>query len=101
MPRYYTTGTGQRIGPVHLKRQCKGQPCVIHNPTNHHMREWPTHWRGDRRIMERLCPHGVGHPDPDCVYAQRDPIHGCDGCCNPKYHTTTTRASTPENNNDG
>lgn len=40
---------------------------------------WKTHWRADRRIMERLCKHGIGHPDPD----SRDPdgTHGCDGCC--------------------
>lgn len=31
--------------------------------------------------MERICPHGVGHPDPDCMYAKRDTVHGCDGCC--------------------
>jgi hypothetical protein len=34
--------------------------------------------------MERICPHGVGHPDPDHVfYTKRmtDTIHGCDGCC--------------------
>ena len=34
----------------------------------------------DRRIMERICPHGVGHPDPDDVLNQ-DRVHGCDGCC--------------------
>jgi hypothetical protein len=41
--------------------------------------------------MERVCEHGVGHPDPDHVshirrvkgddYANVDAIHGCDGCC--------------------
>lgn len=35
-------------------------------------------------MMERVCEHGVGHPDPDCMYAQQDPAHGCDGCCVPK-----------------
>lgn len=76
----YTTGTGQRIY-VHDLGQCKQGPCPVHNPSDHHMRAWPTHWRPDRKIMERLCPHGVGHPDPDCMYAGRDTIHGCDGCC--------------------
>jgi hypothetical protein len=32
--------------------------------------------------MERICPHGVGHPDPDDVFAT-DTVHGCDGCCTP------------------
>jgi hypothetical protein len=33
--------------------------------------------------MERICPHGIGHPDPDDP-AFKNPIegvHGCDGCC--------------------
>lgn len=29
--------------------------------------------------MERICPHGVGHPDPDDT--NPDTVHGCDGCC--------------------
>lgn len=47
------------------------------------MREFPQSWRADRQIMERICIHGVGHPDPD-DYKMQDPherIHGCDGCC--------------------
>jgi hypothetical protein len=41
--------------------------------------------------MERLCQHGVGHPDPDHIdYVRRtrgtraawgDGVHDCDGCC--------------------
>ena len=38
-----------------------------------------THWRYDRSFMERICVHGVGHPDPDS--ADADPLHACDGCC--------------------
>ena len=44
------------------------------------MRDWPQHFRDDRGIMERICPHGVGHPDPD-DYLAGDGMHGCDGCC--------------------
>jgi hypothetical protein len=43
------------------------------------MKEWPQNWREDRGIMERICPHGIGHPDPDDPTT--DKIHGCDGCC--------------------
>lgn len=82
----YTTGTGQRIVGVHDASQCEGRPCVIHAPSDHSMRDFPTHWRGDRGIMERICPHGVGHPDPDdqaylASIGHRDGVHGCDGCC--------------------
>jgi hypothetical protein len=38
--------------------------------------------------MERLCPHGLAHPDPDDYHvqtAQVDTAHPCDGCCTPVY----------------
>lgn len=63
------------------------QGCVIHNRTNHHMALWPLHWRGDRKIFERLCPHGIGHPDVDQYPYWRatdqmwETVHGCCGCC--------------------
>lgn len=73
---------------VHGPGACEGRPCCIHHPSTHHMREWPLNWRGDRRIMERLCPCGCGHPDPDDAAYRRtlpgaydDGTHGCDGCC--------------------
>lgn len=72
---------------VHLPDKCNGEWCVVHNPSPHHMRGWRLNWRDDTGIMERLCPHGVGHPDPDSV-AFHERIgqswagsHGCDGCC--------------------
>lgn len=81
---------------AHTKESCKGlffdSPCSLHNRTFHHMRSWPQHWRGDRKLMERICKHGVGHPDPDNIkYANvSDSVHGCDGCCQPP--TTTIEA---------
>ena len=78
--------TGQ-ILTTHGSSQCAGEVCCIHNPSDHHMVTWPQHWRGDRRIMERLCQHGIGHPDPDDfnIRTYRDSgIHGCDGCCRPR-----------------
>jgi hypothetical protein len=50
---------------VHPASACGGEHCVIHAPSAHHMRTWPLVWRGDKGVMERMCPHGVGHPDPD------------------------------------
>lgn len=52
------------------------------------MRDWPQFWRDDRGLMERICSHGIGHPDPDdLAYKIRtggddaEGVHGCDGCC--------------------
>lgn len=74
---------------IHDSARCTGRPCVIHAPTNHHMRRWTVHWRDDRGMFERICPeHGVGHPDPDQYAFWRETgqegmgIHGCYcGCC--------------------
>ena len=92
----YITGTGQKIW-VHHKDECQGEYCVIHNPSDHIMKDWPTHWRDDRGIMERMCKCGVGHPDPDDLAFKRamaekfnrgdeydKGIHGCCGCCSGK-----------------
>lgn len=91
----YITGTGQRILNVHDETQeCRIFGCTIHAPTDHPMKDFPTHWRDDRKLMERICPHGVGHPDPDHLnYVRRadgedavwaEGVHGCDGCCSDK-----------------
>ena len=67
---------------------CAGRGCWVHHPSGHHMAAWPVVWRDDLRIAERLCPHGVGHPDPDdAAYRESvgssGTVHGCDGCCVP------------------
>lgn len=84
----YITGTGQVVNGVHPEAACKGRGCPIHHPSNHHMADWKTHWRDDRRLMERVCEHGVGHPDPDDMAHHvllgtetTRGVHGCDGCC--------------------
>lgn len=76
---HYTTGTGQHL-KVHEEEQCSGY-CPIHNPSDHPLKNAPTHWREDRRILERICRHGVNHPDFDGHYS--DDIHGCcpGACC--------------------
>lgn len=87
----WVSGTGQRVF-VHTRDKCDGPPCVIHSPSHHSMSEFPTFWRGDRGLMERVCAHGVGHPDPDDLAFKRRKFgnhyskyafasHGCDGCC--------------------
>lgn len=81
---------GSILTGVHSSAACEDRGCPIHHPSNHKMRDWPLNYRNDRRLMERLCPHGVGHPDPDDLaynemyvpgssYARS--WHACDGCC--------------------
>ena len=78
---------------VHTEQLCAGEACPIHNPSDHHMKDWPLTWRG---IMVRACPHGRLHPDPDSVRwhireGHMDLLHvrhalgqtDCDGCCDP------------------
>lgn len=84
----YITGSGQALGSTHPRtEECERLGCVIHSPSDHSMRDFPTLWRRDRGIMERTCPHGVGHPDPDDLAfhvrngRQHEGVHGCDGCC--------------------
>lgn len=79
---------GVRLLHVHDRDVCDGRVCVIHNPTDHHMRGWKLHWRGDRGIFERLCPcHKIGHPDPDQGPFWEEMgqdwqwTHGCCGAC--------------------
>lgn len=75
--------TREVIYNVHAVSQCTGRPCPVHNRTDHHMRHMMQHFRSDRGLMERICEHGVGHPDPDDIYAieRGGAVHGCDGCC--------------------
>lgn len=88
----YTTGTGQVLLSVHDPSLCAGRHCTIHNPSDHAMRDFPTHFRTGGIFdikpahMERLCPHGIGHPDPDDAAQWKSRgvdigVHGCDGCC--------------------
>jgi hypothetical protein len=73
--------------PFHGPSVCAGRACPFHNPSNHRMRDWPINLR-ETGLTERLCPHGIGHPDPDSrrwlVDLTGDThwgTHGCDGCC--------------------
>jgi hypothetical protein len=79
---------GPHVLRVHPASACADdEACVIHKPSDHRMREWPLNWRDDTKVMERLCPHGVGHPDPDATAFGESKgqthygVHGCDGCC--------------------
>lgn len=66
---------------THPPEKCVGEHCAVHNVSDHHMKDWPQNYRHDRGITERICPHGIGHIDPDDPTTDR--VHGCDGCCTP------------------
>lgn len=96
--------TVQTHGPA----ACAGRSCCIHDPSDHPMRDWPLVHRTDEPmhtlefntwgttacavvVSERVCGHGMGHPDPDSIAfiswrhgtgaAVTATFHGCDGCC--------------------
>lgn len=85
----FTDDYGQNLYRLHDPAECAGRACVIHHPSDHHMRGFKLLWRSDRRIFERMCEHGVGHPDPDDLAwhvsqgREHEGVHGCDGCCYP------------------
>lgn len=70
----------------HPLDECIGENCVVHNPSSHHMRDWPQRWQNDG-VLNRICPHGQAHPDPDqfglwvAQGCETKAVHACDGCC--------------------
>lgn len=83
--------TGEVLTRVHDPAKCEGKhPCVIHGPTDHHMRDWPLYYLAEDKTFVRYCPHGESHPDPDQIvyWRERDveylSLHACDGCCEPR-----------------
>lgn len=92
----WTDSTG-RVFYVHKQNAlCTQDGCAIHSPTNHRMRHFDTYMRADKSwLIERICPHGIGHPDPDSArfIAKQEGngsinVHGCDGCCQDKWPPT-------------
>jgi len=74
------------LAAPHDPALCAGQGCSRHHPSNHHMRTWPKIWREFYGYSDRMCSHGVGHPDPDDVVHLQAlggacTEHACDGCC--------------------
>lgn len=97
----YLTGSGQLLHNVHDWRDCGGSFCVVHNPMRGPWSSWPTFWRDDRRIMERICPCGIGHPAVEEVHDILG-IHGCCGCpCFPsKYKIIDGEVVVKESNHE-
>jgi hypothetical protein len=76
---------------MHPRERCVGAPCALHFPSEHALSSAPMLWRNDVGLLERICEHGIGHPDPDHIARLRNAghlriaeglaLHGCDGCC--------------------
>ena len=74
------------LAAPHDPALCAGRGCSQHHPSKHHMRTWPKVWREFYGYSDRMCSHGVGHPDPDDVVhlqalGEAWTEHACDGCC--------------------
>jgi len=86
---FWTEGPdGWSLINVHDIHACSGRGCAIHDrPSDHSLASALLNWRDDRGILERICKHGVGHPDHDsALYLESigqgvQNVHGCDGCC--------------------
>lgn len=86
---YWTNfGNHAQLLNTHDPSLCADRGCAIHNhPSDHPLKNAPLNWRDDRGILERICVHGVGHPDADSAEYLRsigrayENVHGCDGCC--------------------
>lgn len=90
----FTDSYGTRMKHIHPQTEdCTRRGCVVHCPSDHHMKDWPllARYRWGGLFMERICEHGVGHPDPDHMSwynqaygpkaASYEEVHGCCGCC--------------------
>lgn len=88
----------QGLVQTHGPDRCVGVHCCVHNPSDHHMRDWPLVFRFERYgVGMRVCLHGYAHPDPDGVVYMLEAVkqidvdpktitpwlftHECDMCC--------------------
>jgi hypothetical protein len=97
MSETFIDSSGRRLEVHASSPDCFEYNCCIHNPSDHPLVDADIVWRQAGAFdikpshMERICEHGVGHPDPDALaYLNRTgkgelahslSIHGCDGCC--------------------
>lgn len=90
----FTDDYGQELIQIHDENSdCHQYGCPVHNPSNEAIAIGRLFWRDDRGIFERICEHGVGHPDHDMLrwmertrgadYARVESVHGCcwHRCC--------------------
>lgn len=107
--RRFTDDYGTTIYNIHLPEVCAGRPCSIHAPSAEARAigklsiRVPGPWDIKPMHFERICEHGVGHPDPDdlaywCSLGEDSMgVHGCDGCCRPGGFERLQRESQEHN----
>jgi hypothetical protein len=88
-PPDVTDADGRPVG-THSIDVCAGRTCPVHNPSDHPLAAAPLRYRQGRAgLLDRVCGHGLAHPDPDATahFAAADGRaagpHRCDGCCRP------------------
>ena len=100
---WYIEDSGQIIVGVHKRTLSCQTGCVVHCPSDHHMREMPLQYDEASKAFVRTCEHGNQHQDYDeredltALLSEPDryeevlltlsrwkcPICDC-GCCNPE-----------------
>lgn len=86
-PETHLLESGQTLVNVHPRLECVGEWCPIHRPMPGPWSNWPRQWSDERDIMERVCPHGIGHPVAEMYqWAMErgrgfDLVHGCCSSC--------------------
>jgi len=77
----WTLNNGQVLKHIHSKKNCKGDTCPVHSPTNHLMADWDHHWDWKDKMLYRVCQCIERHPDPDDFRSKTmDCICSC-RCC--------------------
>lgn len=80
--RRYRLPGGQVIWNVHIPEQCAGQPCCIHNPSDHPMRGWVMSYSSSgimyrqnpdngELVVDPDDPAALPQPEGEIVYAYR------------------------------
>lgn len=78
----FSLESGQVLTNVHSAAICEGQPCAIHHPSDHPLKDAPRSWAYDMILRECAC--GAIHPDFDSLAFQIDKHGGVDVghlCC--------------------
>jgi hypothetical protein len=84
-------GTKLRVHPLSRCVVVPLQPCVIHRPSDHPLKDAPLAYHAGLNAMFRICEHSEAHPDPDSLrfLVERGvpygsyPLHDCcsNVCC--------------------